>query len=100
MAETRKQIENQIIEKAMKDEQFRKKLINNPKDTLEKELGTKFPEGLNIHINSESDNDIYITLPGNTEELSEEELSGVSGAGWLSSVSCNLNSAKTQAIEI
>ena len=81
MANTRSELEQKIIERAMKDESFRDKLKENPRDAVEETLGIKLPDDVNINVNLESANDIHITLPHVSQELSEEELSGVSG-GW------------------
>ena len=40
----RKQLEQQLIEKAMKDETFRKRLIENPGAAIAAETGWKIPE--------------------------------------------------------
>ncbi len=39
----RKQLEEIIIYKAMKDEAFRKNLLENPKTAIEEETGIKIP---------------------------------------------------------
>ena len=81
----RGELESSIISKAMKDPGFREKLKSDPRGALEAELGGRLPENINIHINEEDTNNIYITLPRSpgelSGELSSEELSGVSG-GW------------------
>lgn len=86
MTESRKELEQRIIEKAIVDENFRSKLKDNPRETVEETLGVKLPDGLNIHINQEGPNDIHISLPMQTGELNDgelsgEQLTGVSG-GW------------------
>jgi hypothetical protein len=81
MANSRNEIEQKIIEKAMKDEEFRNKLKQNPKSAVEETLGVKLPDDVNLNINMESANEIHITIPHSSQELSQEELSGVSG-GW------------------
>lgn len=81
MSESRKDLEQKIIERAMKDEAFRNKITGSPKEAIEKEMGVKLPENLNIHVSEEGPNDIYISLPVISDELSEEQLSGVAG-GW------------------
>ena len=48
--EMRKQIEQQIIEKAMKDESFRKQLLEEPKITLEREVGMRIPDSINVKV--------------------------------------------------
>jgi hypothetical protein len=77
-------LQNQLIEKAMKDEGFRNALLTSPKATLEEEFKMKIPESLDIKILEEDANTIYLVLPsppniGNSEELSESELELVSG---------------------
>lgn len=76
----RKVLESKIIEKVMKDNEFRKRLIENPKNTIEEELGVKLPDNLKFHINEESPDDIHLTLP-HENELTQEQLSGITG-GW------------------
>ena len=79
MDESRSQLEQSIVEKAMKDDSFRKALHKDPKAAIEETLGIKLPEDVNINVNLESEKDIHITIPYTNEELSEDELSGVSG---------------------
>lgn len=84
--EQRKQLEQQIIEKAMKDESFRKQLIEDPKFILEQETGIRIPSSLNITVLEEDPQTFYLILPPKPvlhedEELTEAELEGVSG-GW------------------
>jgi hypothetical protein len=82
--EQRNHLQNQLIEKAMKDEVFRNALVTSPKATLEEEFKMKIPESLNIKILEEDANTIYLILPppldiGTSDELSESELELVSG---------------------
>ena len=86
MSVSRKEVEKRIVEKAVKDENFRNRLKSDPKGTLESELQANFPADLNVHVNHEGPNDVHITLPHSEKELGEgelsgEQLSGVSG-GW------------------
>ena len=46
----RQQLEQQLIEKAMKDESFRKQLIENPGAAIEAETGMKIPETMKIKV--------------------------------------------------
>lgn len=62
-------VETPIILRAMRDEEFRSRLILNPKTTLEEEfsslLGKKveFPNDFNITILEETDSAAFIVLP-------------------------------------
>jgi len=82
--EQRKQLEQQIIEKAMKDESFRMQLIEDPRFILEQETGMKIPDSFNIKILEEDAQTFYIVLPEKInpeteDELTEAELMKVSG---------------------
>ena len=80
----RQQFEQQLIEKAMKDESFRKLLIENPGAAIEAETGMKIPETLKIKVLEEGPQTVYLVLPSipgkDTEiELTESELEEVAG---------------------
>ena len=80
----RQQLEQQLIEKAMKDESFRRQLIENPKEVIEAEFGRKIPGTVKIIVLEEDPQTVYLVLPyflaQDTEmELSEAELESVAG---------------------
>ena len=87
MEQNRSNLEQRIIEMAMKDDGFKEKLKSDPRSAIEEALGIKFPEDMNFHVNEESETDIHITLPSQAGELSEEEMSGISG-GWDGGPAC------------
>ncbi|MBN1198521.1 MAG: NHLP leader peptide family RiPP precursor [Bacteroidales bacterium] len=70
----RQQLEQRIIEKAIKDEQFRERLMTSPNETIEQELGVKLPASLRINVLEEKPNSFYLVIPMATRELSDEEL--------------------------
>ena len=81
----RKDLEQKLIEKALKDEAFRKQLIENPEVAIEQEMGMKIPEPMKINILEEDPQTIYLVLPyvpssETPVELSETELLQVAGA--------------------
>ena len=80
---TKQAVENQVYEKALKDDAFRQELLQNPKAAIESVMGTKLPDNVNIHVNENTANDIYLSIPAKADdkELTDEELSGVDG-GW------------------
>ena len=88
MSNTRIKIEEQIAKRAMADSDYKEELTKDPKKMLESSLGIKLPENMNVHVHEETQNDIHIVIPHHgqdgrqSEELSAEELEGVSG-GWL-----------------
>ena len=83
----RQQFEQQLIEKAMKDESFRKQLIENPGAAIEAVLERKIPESIKINVLEEDANTVYLILPQvsnqNSEmELTDAELNAVAGGAW------------------
>lgn len=80
----RKEAEQMIIEKAMKDKQFRDQLIRNTKETLEKNYGKKLPDACTLTVVEEKPGIFYLVLPtlpaaGMEHELSASELENVAG---------------------
>jgi hypothetical protein len=80
----RQQLEQHLIGKAMKDETFRKQLIENPGAAIEAETGMKIPDMFKIKVLEEDPQTVYLILPQNPAqstdmELSEEDLKSVTG---------------------
>lgn len=72
---SRKDLEFHLITRTLKDENFRRAFVSNPKEVIENELGNKLPEALEINILQETEDTLYMVLPCNPYEgLSEEEL--------------------------
>jgi hypothetical protein len=72
---TRKDLEVHLITRALKHEGFKQELLANPKAVVEKELGTNFPEGIEINVLEETEDTLYMVLPSNPYEgLTESEL--------------------------
>ena len=83
----RKQVEQRIIEKAMKDEHFRMQFIDNPKLTMEQETGMRLPDYLNIIVLEEDAQTLYMVLPpsptvGREGELSDSDLESLAGGTY------------------
>lgn len=93
MSNLRKKLEEQIIGNALKDDLFRKRLVENPKIVFEQEMGINLPETLKIIILQEDKNNVYLVLPpvkenDTDDELTEKELASVAAGG---SVDCYLS---------
>jgi hypothetical protein len=83
----RAEVERRIIEKSLADQDFRRRLLDEPKGTIEQELGSRLPEGVEVRAVEESADTIYLVLPsaspvGEGGELSDQELEAVAGGGW------------------
>jgi hypothetical protein len=68
----------------MEDEDFRQRLLDDPKGTIEQEMGSRLPEGVEVRSVEETTDTIYLVLPstspvGEGEELSDQELGAVAG---------------------
>jgi hypothetical protein len=81
---TRRDLEQAVIKKALRDEAFRKALLKDPKSALESVLaeevpGSKLPANLEVKAIQEPANGLYIVVPHVPAELSDEDLERVAG---------------------
>ena len=82
---SRAEFDRRLIQRSMEDEDFRRRLLDDPEGTLEQELGSALPEGVRVIALEESSDTIYLVLPSASVagegggELSGEELEAVAG---------------------
>ena len=74
------QVRAHVAMKATEDDGFRARLIADPRATIEKETGLRFPDGYRIHVHEESAADAHMVLPPRPE-LSREQLDRIAGGG-------------------
>jgi hypothetical protein len=87
----RAEIERRLVGRSLQDEDFTRRVLDDPKTVLEEELGTPLPEEVRIVAVEETADTIYLVLPSASTadeeggELSDVELEAVSGAGetWV-----------------
>ncbi len=74
---------SRVVAKAWEDEGFKRRLLADPKATLQAE-GLTFPAGAEVHVVETNDQLYYLPLPPKPAALSTEELSGMAGGvtGW------------------
>jgi hypothetical protein len=82
----RAEVEGRIIQRSLQDEDFRRRLLEDPRAVVEQELGTRLPEDVRVVAVEETADTIYLVLPsasplGEGGELSDRELEAVAG-GW------------------
>jgi hypothetical protein len=82
----RTDVDRRLIQRSMEDDSFRQRLLDDPKGTIEQELGSRLPEGVEVRVVQESAKTIYLVLPVRsadlqTGELSDQELEEVAGGG-------------------
>ena len=81
----RAEVERRVIEKSLRDESFRQRLLDDPKGTVEQELGSALPQSFEVRVVEESADTIYLVLPSASAlgdqggELSDQELEAVAG---------------------
>jgi hypothetical protein len=87
-------LERELIEKALKDENFHKALLANPKSALESEFGVALPNGLQIEVHQETPNLLHVVLPTSgtgSDEMTMNDLTATSGwSAWENVTSCML----------
>lgn len=87
-------LEKELIEKALKDANFHKALVTNPKSTIEKQFGVMLPDALQISVHQEEPNHLHVVLPTGgtgTDELTMKDVTATSGwTAWENVTSCML----------
>jgi hypothetical protein len=83
----RSELERTIVERSLEDEDFRRRLLENPKGTVDREMGIRLPEYIEVRAVEESTDTIYLVLPSVSVvgsgggELSDQDLDAVAGGG-------------------
>ncbi|MGL6338907.1 MAG: NHLP leader peptide family RiPP precursor [Waterburya sp.] len=85
--QTRLEFEQEIRVRALKDPDFRQRLLDNPKGVVEEISGSLQPGDIKIKVSvyEEEPNTIYLIIPPvqtTNSELSEAELEAVAGGGF------------------
>lgn len=79
---SREELTKEVLEKAGADKDFKKALMDNPKETLGR-LGVQVPEGVEIRVVEESPQVLYLVLPVNLDELTDEQLDNVAAGSCV-----------------
>jgi hypothetical protein len=72
------EVKAQIAMKAAEDDEFRARLVANPRAALEEETGLRLPPNYQLHVHEESATDAHLVLPPKPE-LSQEQLERIAG---------------------
>ena len=76
---TQSQIQEQILAKAEEDEQFRVRLLDDPKAAIKDATGLSVPDGINIRVLEDNATDFHLVLPPEGRNLSDREIGGMVG---------------------
>ena len=83
---SRKDVREALVRTALKDEFFRESLVVNPKLAVERALGTKLPQDMDVVVLQDADDKMFIVLPMQlpfeTGDLNDAELEKIAG-GFL-----------------
>ncbi|MGF1470887.1 MAG: NHLP leader peptide family RiPP precursor [Rubrobacteraceae bacterium] len=93
---TPEQMRQRLIQRSVEDEELRQRLLDDPKATVEQEIGASLPEEVEIRAVEETQDTVYLVLPPSGSagvqggsELSEKELETVAGGwDWTSHLTC------------
>jgi hypothetical protein len=82
----RAEMERTLVQRSLEDEDFRQRLLDDPKGTVEQEIGSPLPESIEVRVVEESAQTLYLVLPftpavGEGGELSDQVLEAVAGGG-------------------
>ena len=75
---TMSELREQVVERATMDEEFRARLLAEPKAAIEEELGVKIPDGFTVEVHEDVEDTSHLVLPPPTT-LGEGELGQVAG---------------------
>ena len=78
-AMTASELRDQLISQAGESDEFRMRLLANPKATLREDYGIDVPENLNLHVHEDDATTAHLVLP-RSRKLTESELQVASGA--------------------
>ena len=77
---------NYARNKAVDDEEFRSRLLADPRAVIEEELDLSIPDGLDIQVHEDTATTSHFVIPPSAK-LAEEDMRAVAGgSGWCSPV--------------
>ena len=81
MTMTQAEMQDQIIAKAAGDDEFRARLLADPRDAIRSLNGASLPDALTIEVHEASATTFHLVLPPGSQ-LTEKELEQVFGGDW------------------
>ncbi len=82
--QTTEEFNSYIQNKATEDEEFRSRLLADPKGVIGEELALTIPDDFNVVVHEDTPNTAHFVLPPSAE-LTEKEL-GTAVGGWCSPI--------------
>ena len=72
-----------LLSRAAEDTEFRARLLDDPKQAIEREFGVTLAEDIEIHVHEESDTATHVVLPPRSKRSEEEREAARTGAASL-----------------
>ena len=70
-----------LVARADESEDFRARLVADPRSVISAEFGISIPETFNVQVHEDDATTAHLVLPV-TDRLTEEDLAQVAGGGW------------------
>ncbi|MGF1470886.1 MAG: NHLP leader peptide family RiPP precursor [Rubrobacteraceae bacterium] len=68
---TPEQIRQRLMQRSVEDEEFRQRLLDDPRTAIEQEIGTSLPEEVEIRTVEETQDAVYLVLPPKPQSAAE-----------------------------
>ena len=81
--QTVEEFNDYVRNRAADDEEFRSRLLADPKTVLGEELDVSIPDGFSIEVHAESATTAHLVIPPSTA-LAEEDMRAAAGGGGMS----------------
>lgn len=59
----RQRLESHLLTRALGSPDFRDRLLADPKETIERETGLRFPDTLSVYVHEEKLGELHVVLP-------------------------------------
>ena len=72
MMTTKENLSSSVIQKAWADEQFKQRLMEDPKTAVKEAFGVDIPDDFNITVVEETSTHFYLVIPPNPSSLQND----------------------------
>ncbi len=83
---TRNDVEKELVLKAWEDEEFKQRLVSDPKAAITEMFGVEIPDAIDVKVVEEDLQTLYVRLPMKPvteDELTDEQLEAVAGGACV-----------------
>ncbi len=77
---TMSELREQLVARATEDEEFRVRMLDDPKGAIKEELGLVIPDGFTVEVHEDTTDTGHLVLPPSSA-LSEADLEMMAGGG-------------------